>query len=343
MSLPISSAITCYEIPWLELDWPIDWGSFFFRSSPLILEIGFGNGGFLIDQASSHPDRNYIGIERSWGSLQRLFKGLHKQRIENVRVLQCGASLAIEHLYEPESISEVYINFSDPWPKERHHGRRLIQPDFIARLASRLTPDGRTTIATDHAEYAEWIRDVLEGQNAMRSVFPTTSVSHLEGRQPTKYELKATKQGTPIHYFVWKREGSVSGNATESRIEEMPNVILKGAFSEDRLLAREFPVAWQGTDKDVNVVVKLTGTYTGPEGSRLVEAMAREGEFSQHFGVLVSRHTDGDLLIKLSSMGHPRPTFGVKQAVRMVSRLVLESYPNMRIRSSTVEDIAEAS
>lgn len=335
-ALALSESILKYMIPWLDLDWPLKPAEIYGREGPLVLEIGFGNGVFLVEQAEAHPEVNFLGVERSWGAAQRLFKLLEQTGLENVRVIQAGAEFLLKHVFGPDSFNRIYINFSDPWPKERHHGRRLIQPDFVDLLGERLVVGGEVTIATDHAEYAEWIVEVLEGQSALGSCFDRTKVSELPGRTPTKYELKAIDVGVPINYFVWRREVCLSPPVNVQRIEEMPNVILKGACDQETMFADQEPQSWVLTKAGVNVVIKLSRVYRDTEGDWLLEMMTKEGAFSQHFGVLVMRRGGGGYLVKLASMGHPRPTWGVKQSVGKVADLIRAHFPAMRVQSSTV-------
>ena len=343
-SLPLSEAIKTYEVPWLEEDWPIDWEEVFGRTTPLVVEIGFGNGQFLEQEAAAAPDVSFVGVERSWGSIQRLFKRLEAASLDNVRVVQGDAAFALARLFPNDSIEKVYINFSDPWPKERHHGRRLIQPTFVQMLAQRLTPgQGEAVIATDHAGYAEWIGEVLTGQTLLRLAHPTPSVSALAGRRPTKYERRAIGAGTPIHYFVWRRGDEPSAPGHIERVGPMPNVVLTGASDGVHLLDEFETQTWQGDRRGVSTLVKLGEVYSAStDRHRLVEAMVREGELAQHIGILVVARPGGQVLIKLSPMGHPRPTWGVKKAVWLVAQAVLSLHPGTTLVSSTVgEEFSE--
>ncbi len=338
-SLPLSTAICRYLVPWLQLDWPLSWPDVFVRQAPLVVEAGFGNGGFLVEQASARPGTNFVGVERSWGAAQRLFKRLHREGLENVRVLQGDAAFALRHAFAPASLDEVFINFSDPWPKERHHGRRLIQPRFVELLAERLAVDGTVTIATDHGDYADWILDVLTGQSLLSSIFSTPSVGTLAGRSPTKYELKAIAAGVPIHYFVWRRSSQVTTPPYVEKVDAMPNVVLEGAVDAVGLLADAQPETWRMEDRGVAVVLKLEDIYTDSRGGRMVEMMVKEDELSQHIGVLILPRPNDRLLVKLSPIGHPRPTFGVKQAVGKVADLAVRSAPSLRVVSTTVNAV----
>jgi len=336
-SLPLSEAIVRYEVPWLDMDWPICWEDVFERNGPLVVEIGFGNGGFLLDMAGNRPSTNFLGIERAWGSVQRLFRRLDRSGMENVRVVSDEAAYVVSHLFGPDSISEMFINFPDPWHKKAHHPRRLIQPGFVQTLAARLEAGGRLTIATDQAEYAAWISEVLEGQSALRSCFTTPSVDVLENRKPTKYEKKAIAGGVPIHYFVWELARGTDASVEAERAGTMPNVILEGAIDRTRLLADFTPRSWQTEREGVRVVVKLGEVYGQLQaGHRLVETLVKEGELIQSFGISVILRPNGQVLVKLSSMGHPRPTWGVKEAVWRTAQLVMSQCPHLRVKTSTV-------
>lgn len=335
--LPLSKAICQYLVPWLELDWPVAWESVFGQPGPLVVEIGFGNGSFLIDQAEKDPASNYVGIEQSWGSVQRLFRRLDQAGLAHMRVVQGSAAFVLDHLFAPNGIDRIFIHFPDPWPKERHRSRRLIHPGFVRLLAKRLAVGGKVTIATDHAAYAAWIGEVLESQSLLRSCSPSTWVHDLPGRRPTKYERKAIAAGVPIHYFVWRREACLFQPVRVEKVGTMPNVILDGVYDREHLLADFVPQTWQETHQGAPVVMKLVEGYRNlRDGHHLVEVMVKEGELAQYFGVLALPRPDGGLLVKLSPMGHPRPTWGVKQAVWRVAQGVLDLNPQMRVVSSTV-------
>jgi tRNA (guanine-N7-)-methyltransferase len=337
MYLPLSEAIRRYTVPWLSLDWPLDWPQIFGWSGDLVVEIGFGNGGFLADLAQEHPDKCFVGIERAWGSISRLFKRLETQGLDHVRAMEGDAAFMLDHLFAPQSLSQVFINFSDPWHKERHHGRRLIQDGFVQMLAERLKLGGEVTIATDHAAYAIWIADVLERQSRLQSVYATTSVNELPERKATKYEKKAIAEGLPIHYFVWRQNANLSLDAPSEKVDEMPNVILQGEYNRENLLLGVDKKVWQEIHGNVSVVIKLMEVYGHlKDGHRLVGMMVREGELAQYFGISILFRKDNQLLVKLSSIGHPRPTWGVKLAVKKVADLILETHSELRMVSSTV-------
>lgn len=337
MSLPLSEAICQYWVPWQRLDWPINWDALFGRSGDLVVEIGFGNGQFLEDLALAHPDRNFVGIERAWSSVLRMFKRVESLGLENVRVLEADASFAMHRLFEAKSLKEVYINFPDPWHKERHHYRRLIQTPFVRTLAERLTGDGLVTIATDQADYAIWIAEALEGQSDLRSQHETTWIDFVPGRRPTKYEEKALQSGVPIHYFEWQQNSNLNVMVDVDKVGDMPNVILEGDFDGEQVLRGVERCVWQETYEGVPVVVKMMDVYGHlEEGHRLVSMMVQEGDLVQYFGISVV-FRDDNVLIKLSSIGQPRATWGVKFSVKKIMNLVCETSDGLRVKSSTLD------
>ena len=340
MSLQLSEEIQKYTVPWLQLDWPINWQQIFDRTGDLVLEIGFGNGHFLSDMAAARSDACFIGIELAWGSMRRLFKRLNAQNTNHVRAIEGDAAYLLQHVFAPQSLSEVWINFSDPWPKERHHNRRLIQDTFVKILAERLKPGGTVTIATDHGNYATWITDILTRQSHLQSIYATPSVHKLPGRTPTKYEQKAIDAGVPIHYFVWRLESEPSVETRIQKVGNMPNIVLEGAYQREDILthiARATDQVWRETHGDMQVVIKMTEIYCQlPDNHGLISVMVREGELVQYFGISLLFRKNNQLLIKLAPMGQPRPTWGVKKAVQKVADLILETHPHLWLASSTV-------
>jgi len=337
MSLPLSEAIFKYWVAWKNKDWPLDWAEEFGRSGDLVLEIGFGNGQFLVDMAQQYPDRNFIGLERAWASVTRVFKRLESLGLTNVRILEADAAFALGRFFAPHSLREVFINFPDPWHKERHHSRRLIQPPFLHALAERLTAQGTVTIATDQIEYAEWITEVLEGQTELCSQHEQTWIDFVPGRQPTKYEEKALQSGVPIRYFEWQQNSNLNIDVDVEKVGDMPNVILEGLCDQKQVLVGAELQVWQETHQDVPVVVKMMDVYGHlEEDHRLISMMVREGELVQYFGISVV-FREKDVLVKLAAIGQPRPTWGVKLAVRNIAQLVCEQADDLKVKSSTID------
>jgi tRNA (guanine-N7-)-methyltransferase len=338
----LSSSIERFLIPWTRLDWPLAWPEIFGRTAPLGLELGFGNGEFLEGLAPAHPELNWIGVEISWASVQRLVKRAEAHRLDNVRAIQGDGAFVLEHLFAPGTVDRVFINHPDPWPKKRHYGRRLIQPAFLDLLARRLVPGGEVTIVTDHADYGEWIAEALEGQRALRPAFGTTRVESLPGRARTKYERKGVEAGSRINYFVWRREGD--GGPEPAHLENtdtMPNVMLEGPATLSALFPEFAPRMWETDHRGTRVIVQFEQAYLRADAREwLIETRIQEGTFVQHVAISVSPRPEGRLLVKPASIGSPRPTWGVKEAVRLAAEMVLAAHPGLAVHSSSVGDPA---
>jgi len=146
----------------LDIDTRPDWEELFGNRNPLNLEIGFGVGNFIIEMGIREPNENFIGIDFYHKGIRKVITRIAKYEICNARIVYGDAKEKIPLLFAPEELNRVYINFPDPWPKKRHHKRRLIKPDFIKVLVEKLKFGGEIHIATDHEAYAMEILDFFE-------------------------------------------------------------------------------------------------------------------------------------------------------------------------------------
>ena len=178
---------------------PIDFPDAFGRRAPVMLEIGFGNGDTLAALAAQNPQNNYLGIEVHRPSVGRLLARLEAEGLNNVRVLCADAKETLVQYVPDESLSAVYVLFPDPWPKQRHYKRRLVQPDFIELVRRKLEPGGRLHLATDWSAYAEQMQEVLAHAPGFA---PAMSV---ESRPPTKYEARGHRLGHVVRDLVYVR------------------------------------------------------------------------------------------------------------------------------------------
>jgi tRNA (guanine-N7-)-methyltransferase len=329
---PLSDVLHHYVVSWLHAEWPLNWQALVGRMAPLVVEIGFGNGLFLMRQAERSPDVNLVGIELSWGWVQHLAKRLDEAGLTHVRLIHGEAQVALQHLFCPNSIGEIFINFPDPWPKTRHHLRRLIQTGLVELLHDRLAPSGQVTIATDHPDYATWIAAILERQTALQPRFSTTAVQELPGRTPTKYEQRARGANLPIFYFVWHKPFGSPRMASVQRGDAMPHVILEGPYDIEKALKTCTSRTWRDSQQGVEVSTTLIRAYGElTNDSWLVELVVKEGKLCQHIGVTLVPRSQGQMLLKLSAMGFPRPTWGVQRAVWHVAQMLQEHNPQLRI------------
>ena len=184
---------------------PRDFAAVFGRRAPLVLEIGFGNGEQLLHATQAEPDRDFIGIEVHRPGVGRLLNGLADAGVDNVRLYQHDAVEVLEREIAPASLAEVRIYFPDPWPKKRHHKRRLIQPDFVALVASRIASGGRLHLATDWADYAEHMQSVLDIAPGWRREAHHATAERPAWRIDTHFERRGLKLGHGVWDLVYER------------------------------------------------------------------------------------------------------------------------------------------
>ncbi len=144
----------------------------FGNSDPVEIDAGCGKGRFLIARGKSRPETNFLGIERLLGRLRKVDKKVARGGLANVRLLRVEVSYAVEYLLPPGSVSVINIFFPDPWPKRRHHRRRLFNAAFVDSLVKCLAPDGVVHFATDHLDYFEAVKELVAPDTRFESITP---------------------------------------------------------------------------------------------------------------------------------------------------------------------------
>jgi tRNA (guanine-N7-)-methyltransferase len=332
MARPLPIQIVDHLLPWARMRWPVDWESIFGRHAELALEIGFGNGRFLVDQARSHPDRDYVGVEVSWGSATRLFDRIDSDFVRNVRVCLIEARVALECLFAPESLCEVFLNHPCPWPKTRHRSRRLLDASFLELLSSRMRTGAELLIVTDHASYSEWIAKRLARQPTITSCHDRPESASPPGRTPTKYEAQAIARGLPIHYFHWTKHRAGPLRPARAREPSLQCLTLLGTLSRPEPWAGLLPRTWRESNDGVDVLVRLGPTWRGDApGLWMIEALVIEGALQQHFAILVDASRAGTVRLQHAHLAEPHPTWGIKRAIWLASELLRESSPTLEV------------
>lgn len=186
----------------------LEFGQLFGREAPVVLEIGFGNGESLVQQAAASPDSNFIGIEVHDPGVGHCLIAARDAGVTNLKLIAHDAIEVLDEQIPPTSLQRINLYFADPWPKKRHHKRRIIQPDFLERCADRLVRGGSLHIATDWANYAEHIDEVL----AESSRFSCIERREHGGDKPldrpeTKFERRGLRKGHRI--WDWRFDKSV--------------------------------------------------------------------------------------------------------------------------------------
>ncbi|MEE9394435.1 MAG: tRNA (guanosine(46)-N7)-methyltransferase TrmB [Planctomycetota bacterium] len=330
-----------HTVPVKSATWPLDPESIFGRPGPFGLEIGFGNGAFAEREALQAPDWNFLAVEISWSCVHHLFKRIEHSDIHNLKIIRSDAAFVLRELIPANSLYRVVINHPDPWPKGRHVGRRLLQAEFFALLSTRMRRGAEVRIATDHAGYAEWIGKILEDQDNFVSIYGSSEVPDLEGHLVTKYQAKAQAQGIDNHFFVWKKTAADAPSRPRQEPEAMPNVLLSGHDPSLPLFADFEPIRAREVHDEIDITVSLQRVYHRIDDDQwLVECTVNEGAFKQQVAVIVVEGDNGQVVIKLSGLGHPRATYGVKRAVHHVVATILARHPGIIVDHSTVGEIA---
>ena len=183
---------------------PLDLDALFGRTAPRVLEIGFGMGHTTAEIAQAQPERDFLGIEVHAPGVGSLLKELQERQLTNVRIVQHDAVEVVQQMLAPASLQAIHVFFPDPWPKKRHHKRRLLQGPFVALLASRLVPGGVLHAATDWEAYAQQMLSVFGAEPALQNTHPAYAPRPAY-RPLTKFEDRGLKLGHGVWDLVFAR------------------------------------------------------------------------------------------------------------------------------------------
>ena len=170
---------------------------------PLVLEIGSGMGETTVQIAKAHPEAEIIAVEVHGPGVGSLLNRIHAEELKNLRVIRYDAIEVLEHMVADGSLAAILLFFPDPWPKKRHHKRRLVQPGFAALAARKLAPGGILHAATDWADYAEQIAAVLSANDLLEECR-----SGYAERPVTKFESRGRRLGHAVRDLVFRRRGT---------------------------------------------------------------------------------------------------------------------------------------
>ncbi|MBO4208958.1 tRNA (guanosine(46)-N7)-methyltransferase TrmB [Micromonospora echinofusca] len=185
---------------------PLDLATLFGRRAPVVLEIGSGMGDATVTMAAADPNRDYLAVEVHTPGIANLLSLVERHGLGNVRIARGDALDLVRYLLPAGSLDAVHVFFPDPWPKARHHKRRLIQPAHVALLRSRLTPGGTLHCATDWAEYASAMHDTLAADPELTNTVDGYAPRPAH-RPVTKFERRALLAGRPVFDLMFVRKG----------------------------------------------------------------------------------------------------------------------------------------
>ncbi len=181
----------------------LDLDRVFGRAAPRILEIGVGMGETTAAIAQQHPEKDFLGVEVHTPGVGSLLKRIAELHLENVRVIQHDAVDVLRHMISPAALDGVHIFFPDPWPKKRHHKRRLIQPPFLALLASRMKREATVHACTDWEDYARQMLDVFLSEPSLTNT--ASDFASAGSRPETKFETRGLRLGHRVWDLVFRK------------------------------------------------------------------------------------------------------------------------------------------
>ncbi len=295
-------------ILWRQAERPIDWTCRFGREAPLEVEIGFGNGEFLVRRAQQHPERNLVGIELEWPSVQRGLRRIAQAGVTNVRILQVDARVALERLFRPQSLDFVYSLFPCPWPKERHAKRRLFSHAFLRLLNSRLKMGAHAQVVTDDLPYLQWVLEQTPDTGFEVQWQP------IPPQYNTKYERKWQSRGQRQFY--------------ELRLIKQAHIDIP--LKEDIPLRtyrvdRFDPDRFQPEDARGEITVVFKDYLYDPRRRKgMVQVIVTEDSLTQNFWIEIVWDAEQWRIRPAPGSGFV-PTAGVQRALDLVHEAILRS------------------
>lgn len=296
-----------------DVNRPLSSEQVFGREGPLVMEVGFGDGWFLARLAQENPAWNLLGAEVSIGSVTRAFKRMRRERIETVRLYTGHARFVVRNLLPPRSLHRIYVNFPDPWPKKRHHARRLLRAPFFRLLSTRLADGAALWFTTDHAGYF----DFALAEAASTGLFAIEHGPPPPATLQTKYARKWQAQAIPIQHatFTKHAEADEAFPPTVETYDTMHHALLAGTLphldSFDTHVHRY----------DGGHVIVLQALHPVGEAGLVFAARIEEEDLTQE--VLIearpSQKGHDEVFVGIKAFGHPLRTRGTKEAVRAVT------------------------
>lgn len=201
----VSNSPYCIQNP---VEYKGKWNELLGNSNPIHIEVGMGKGRFLMELAAMHPDINYIGIERYTSVLLRAVQKMEEAPLPNVHFL-CIDAATLPEIFAKDEVARIYLNFSDPWPKDRHAKRRLTSSEFLARYDQFLASDGRIEFKTDNQDLFTFSLEEIDSSEKWHLDASTRDLHHdpvlNEGNVMTEYEEKFSSLGNPICKLIASR------------------------------------------------------------------------------------------------------------------------------------------
>lgn len=277
----------------------------------LTVEIGFGNGDFLVALAQKHPEKTFLGIELSAISIEKLLKKIKNACLRNIYCVRLNAYWAFWLLLEDESIETIYMNYPDPWFKKRHHKRRLTRPPNLYLFSRRLKTGGEIRLRTDDREFLDY---TLESAKEVGSF--EISVKTIRPEEPlTKYEAKWLSQGKTLYALILKKV-KPPREVPHPKIEEVETV-----FPIRVPNIKNLPEVTQKTFRPRETLVIRTFNVWEKGEDRMLEVLLSEEGYVQRFLIFIKKKREG-YQMDISGFSEVLKTRGLQEALEFLASKV---------------------
>ncbi len=289
------------------LPFPTDPEALYGRTGPWVLEIGFGDGRFLVELARLHPEWNLLGAEVAPASVSRALRRLKREGVTRARLFRGDARFLLRNLVGLRALERVYVNFPDPWPKKKHASRRLLQIPFFRLLSTRLAAGGALLLTTDHPEYF----DFATAEARASGLFEVRPGPPPPETLRTKYAQKWLDQSKPIFHAAFVKTAEADEAFPPIRRYPVPHALMQGTLPPAEAFTKQVEPAPEAS------VVLLEAWQAA--GRLVVLARVEEPELVQEV-LLEARPSSKGVYVGLRPSCSPLVTAGVKRAVGLLVR-----------------------
>lgn len=204
-SRPISAETAAHEIVPSNYFQVLDLNTVFQRQAPLEIDLGCGDGAFLVALARDNPERNFLGIERLFGRVRTACRAIARHQLANARIMRLEASYAVQYVVPSRSVEMFHLMFPDPWPKRRHQARRIVTPELLDSIHRALVPGGMLQMATDQLDYLQELKRLADGLPGF-----TPDSAHPPPAALTTFEKRFRECGTKTYRLVLRKISEVT-------------------------------------------------------------------------------------------------------------------------------------
>ncbi|MGB9767496.1 MAG: tRNA (guanosine(46)-N7)-methyltransferase TrmB [Dictyoglomus sp.] len=323
----------------------LDWKEVFENENPIFLEIGMGNGEFIVHMAKENLNANFIGIDVSKEIFRKAVSRVKRSGLKNIRLMRIEGSEFLCKFVKSETLSGVYINFPDPWHKKSHKERRLVNEPFIYLVSDRLKNEGIFIFVSDNEEYTKSVWGLLKKFDNFSPLWDHGLRRDFPEYYKTKYARKWLALGLPIYYIGFKKTGNI----------EIPEYVkeyypLLNLSKEDLYMPLvEFKIKKEKSSefikdilsilpkgliyRDKNALIKVLDFYYNEE-SIIADIVCVEGSFRQRFFLDISLKKEV-LKISIHDSDDPDPTFGIHKTLAIFASILKEKFTGLELLQNT--------